>query len=93
MKKGASIVRNTAEYTSRMEQVYEKHMKIFTGGSLKEGRVGYAVITPESTITERMRQQTKTFNAGQGAVIKAIYFALTRSHHDGNERQPNDPKT
>jgi hypothetical protein len=36
-----------------MEKVHENHMKIFKDGSLKEDRVGYAVITPESTITER----------------------------------------
>jgi ribonuclease HI len=58
-----------------MEQVYENHMKICTDESLKDARVGYAVITPESTIKERMSQETTIFSAEQDAVIKAIYFA------------------
>jgi hypothetical protein len=38
--KGASTVRIRAEYTARMEQVYENHMKIFTDGSFEKDRVG-----------------------------------------------------
>jgi hypothetical protein len=60
------------EYTARLEQVYGNHMKIFIDGSLKRKRVEYAVITPESTITERMRQH---ISVEHEAVIKAIYFA------------------
>jgi hypothetical protein len=52
MTKEVSTVRNRAEYAARIEQVYENHMKIFTDGSLKEDIVGYAVIKPESTITD-----------------------------------------
>jgi hypothetical protein len=59
-----------------MEQVYEKHMKIFTDRSLKEGRVGYAVITAESTITERMGQQTTIFRAK----VKTQLSMLSISH-------------
>jgi hypothetical protein len=72
---GASNVRIRAEYTARMELVYENHMKIFTNRSVIEDRVGSAVKTPESTITERMRQQTTIFSAWQEAVVKAICFA------------------
>jgi uncharacterized protein YcbX len=58
-----------------MEQVHKNHVKVFRDGSLKEDRVGYVVITPESTITERMRQQTTILSAQQEAIIKFIYFA------------------
>jgi hypothetical protein len=50
-------------------------VKIFTDGSVKEDRVEYAVIPLESTITERMRQQSTIFSAEQEAVFKAIYFS------------------
>jgi hypothetical protein len=63
------------EYTAKLEQVYGNHMQIFIDGSLKRKRVEYAVITPESTITERMRQHTTIISVEHQAVIKAIYFA------------------
>jgi hypothetical protein len=58
-----------------MEQVFENYMKSFIDRSLKEDKIGYTVITPESTITERMRQQTTIFSAKQETVI---YFAKTK---------------
>jgi hypothetical protein len=61
-----------------MEHVFKNYMKVFIDGTLKEDKIGYTVITPESTITERMRLQTTIFNAEQEVVIKAIYFAKTK---------------
>jgi hypothetical protein len=39
-----------AECTSSLEGDYNERLKIFTDGSLKDERVGYAIVTPETTI-------------------------------------------
>jgi ribonuclease HI len=44
-------------------------------GSLKNERVVYAIVTPETTTKNRMRSQTTIFSAEQEAIIKAIYIS------------------
>jgi hypothetical protein len=37
--------------------------------------VGYAIVTPETIIKNRIRRPTKIFSAEQKAIIKAIYIS------------------
>jgi hypothetical protein len=53
--KRTSRERIVAECTATFEGEYNERLKIFTDGSLKNERVGYAIITPETTIKNRMR--------------------------------------
>jgi hypothetical protein len=48
-----------------MEGEYNERLKIFTDGSLKDERVGYAIVTPEITMNNQMRRQTTIFSAEQ----------------------------
>jgi hypothetical protein len=58
-----------------LEGEYNKRGKIFTDGSLKDERVSYAIVTPETTIKNRMRSQKTIFSAQPEAIIKAIYIS------------------
>jgi hypothetical protein len=49
-----------------------EQLKIFTDRSLKDERVGNAIVTPETTSKNRMRSQTTIFSAEQEAIFKAI---------------------
>jgi hypothetical protein len=69
--KRASRERILAECTAALEGDYNKRLKIF--GSLKDERVGYAIVTPKTTIKNRMRSQTTIFSAEPEAIIKAIF--------------------
>jgi hypothetical protein len=40
------------------EGEYNERLKIFKGGSLKDERVGYAIVAPETTIKNRMQKKT-----------------------------------
>jgi ribonuclease HI len=72
---GFSKEQIVAECTATLKDEYNKRLKIFTDGSLKDERVGYAIVTPEITIKNRMRSQTTIFSAEQEAIIKAIYIS------------------
>jgi hypothetical protein len=54
-----------AECTATLEGKYNKRLKIFTDGSLKDERVGYVIFTPVTTIKNRMNSQTTIFSAEQ----------------------------
>jgi ribonuclease HI len=71
----ASREQIVAECTATLEGDYNDRLKIFTDGSLKDERVGYAIVTPESTIKNRMRSHTTILSAEQEATIKAIYLS------------------
>jgi ribonuclease HI len=58
-----------------LEGEYNERLKIFTDGSLKDERVGYAIVIPETTIKNRMRSQTTVFSTEQEAIIKAIFIS------------------
>jgi hypothetical protein len=58
-----------------LEGEYNKRLKIFTDGSLKDKRVGYAIVIPKTIIKNQMRIQTTIFSAEQEAIIKAIYIS------------------
>jgi hypothetical protein len=58
-----------------LEGEYNERLKIFTDGSLKDKRVGYAIVTPETTIKNRIKSQISIFSAEQEAIIKAIYIS------------------
>jgi hypothetical protein len=54
-----------------LEGEYNKRLTIFTDGSLKDERVSYTIVTPETTIKNRIRTKTTIFSA----IIKAIYIS------------------
>jgi hypothetical protein len=49
------------------------HIKIYTDGSKKDKKVGYAVVLSESTIKKRQFTQNSICSAEQSAIINAIY--------------------
>jgi hypothetical protein len=57
-----------------IQEKYERHQKIYTDGSKKDERAGYAVITPNRTYRRREHQQSTAFNIEQEAIIKAIWL-------------------
>jgi hypothetical protein len=73
-KKRASRERTVAKCTATLEGEYNERLKIFTDGSLKDERVDYAIVTPETTIKNRMKSQTTILCAEQEAIITAIYI-------------------
>jgi archaellum biogenesis ATPase FlaH len=52
---------------------YEHHSKIYTGGSKKDEKVGYAVVSSESKIKRRQFPQNSIYSAEQSAIINVIY--------------------
>jgi ribonuclease HI len=58
-----------------LEGEYNERLKIFTDESLKDERVGYAIVTPKTTIKNRMKSQTTIISAEQEAIIKAIFIS------------------
>jgi CRISPR/Cas system CMR-associated protein Cmr5 small subunit len=73
--KRGSRERIVAECTATLEGESNERLKIFTAGSLKDERVGYAIVTPETMIKNRIRIETAIFSAKQEAIIKAIYIS------------------
>jgi ribonuclease HI len=67
--------RIVVECTATLEGKYNKRLKIFTDGSLKDERVGYAIVAPKTTIKNRIRNQTTIFSAEQGAINKIIHIS------------------
>jgi hypothetical protein len=63
------------EPTETLEGEYNNRLKIITVRSLKDERDGYAIVTPQTTIQNRMRSQTTIFSVEQEAIIKAIYIS------------------
>jgi hypothetical protein len=57
-----------------LQEKYERHLKIYTDGSKKDERAGYAVITPNRTYRRRVQQQNTVFITEQKAIIKAIWL-------------------
>jgi ribonuclease HI len=49
------------------------HSKIYTDGSKKDEKVGYAVVLIESTIKRRQFSQNSIYSAEHSAIINAIY--------------------
>jgi hypothetical protein len=56
------------------KKYYEIHVKIYTDGSKKDERAGYAVITPNRTYRRRVQQQSTVFSTEQEAIIKVIWL-------------------
>jgi hypothetical protein len=53
--KGASKERIKTEFTSLMADKYEEYDQIYTDGSLKDDKVGFAIVTNNQIIKKRMR--------------------------------------
>jgi hypothetical protein len=69
--KGASKERIKAEFTSLMADKYEDSDQIYTDGSLKDDKVGFAIVTNNQIIKKRMRSQISIYYAEQQAIITA----------------------
>jgi hypothetical protein len=73
IRRGASNDRLQAETFRILNEKYELHSKIYTDGSKKDERVGYAVVLSESTIKRRQFPQNSIYSAEKAATINAIY--------------------
>jgi ribonuclease HI len=63
-----------SEAAKIIQEKYERHQKIYTDGSKKDERAGYAVITPNRTYRKRVHQQSTVLSTEQEAIIKAIWL-------------------
>jgi hypothetical protein len=70
--KGASTERIKAEFTSLMADKYEEYVQIYTDGSLKDDKVGFAIVTNNQIIKKRRRSQSSIYSAEQQAIITAM---------------------
>jgi hypothetical protein len=59
-----------------LNEKYKHHSKIYTDGSKKEDKVGYAYAVELNENTTRRKQfpQNLIYSAEQSAIISAIYF-------------------
>jgi hypothetical protein len=73
IRRGASNERYQAETFRIINEKYENHSKIYTDGSKKYKKVGYAEVLSESTIKRRQFPQNSIYSAEQSAIIYAIY--------------------
>jgi hypothetical protein len=64
--------RINAEFTSLMADKYEEYGQIYTDGSLKDDKVGFAIVTNNQIIKKRMRSQSSIYSAEQQAIITAM---------------------
>jgi hypothetical protein len=62
-RRGTSYDRFQAETFRILNEKYEHHSKIYTDGSKKDEKVGYAVVLSESTIKRRQFPQNSIFRA------------------------------
>jgi hypothetical protein len=53
-------------------EYYNDHTRIYTDGSKKEEKVGYAVVTDQQSTQRRIRDKSLIFSVEQEAVIGAI---------------------
>jgi hypothetical protein len=51
---------------------FNDHTRIYSDGSNKEEKVGYAVVTDQQSTRRRIRDQSSIFSAKQEAIIDAI---------------------
>jgi ribonuclease HI len=70
--KGAGSERYRREATRIIAEKYEGHQKIYTDGSKRDDKAGYAVSTPNCTYRRRVYQQNTVFSTEQEAITKAI---------------------
>jgi hypothetical protein len=73
IRRGASNERFQAEILRILNEKYEHHSKIYTNGSKKDEKVGYAVAVSESIIKRRQFPQNLIYSAEQSAIINAFY--------------------
>jgi hypothetical protein len=71
--KGSESERFRSEAAKIIQEKYVRHVKIYSDGSKKDERAGYAVITPNRTYRRRVHQQSTVFSTEQEAIIKAIW--------------------
>jgi ribonuclease HI len=60
-------------FQAKTFRIHQHHSKIYTDGSKKDEKVGYAVVLSESTIKRRQFPQNLIYSAEQSAIINAIY--------------------
>jgi hypothetical protein len=72
--KGSGSERFRRESAEIIQEKYERHQKIYTDGSNKDERAGYAVITPNRTYGRRVHQQSTVFSTEQEAIIKVMWL-------------------
>jgi ribonuclease HI len=63
-----------------IQEKYETHEKIYTDGSKKDDRAGYAVITQNLTYRRRVHEQNTVNSTEQEAIIKAISMTEGTQH-------------
>jgi hypothetical protein len=63
IRRGASNEIFKAETFRILNEKYEHHCKIYTDGSKKDEKVGYAVVLSESTIKRRQFPQNSIYSA------------------------------
>jgi hypothetical protein len=73
VRRGASNESFQSEIFRILNEMYEHHSKIYTDGSKRDEKVGYAVVLSESKIKRRQFPQNSIYSAEQSAITNAIY--------------------
>jgi 23S rRNA G2069 N7-methylase RlmK/C1962 C5-methylase RlmI len=63
-----------------LDEVYGKHIKMYTNGSKMGDKIRYAVVKEEHTIRKRILPQNTVFSADQSAIIEAIQSEKNNRH-------------
>jgi hypothetical protein len=68
--KGSGSERFRREAAKIIQEKHEKHQKIYTDGSKKDEKAGYAVITTNRTYIRRVHQQSTVFSTEEEQSLK-----------------------
>jgi hypothetical protein len=74
MRKGSPNQEFRAEFQKKINEKYNDQTRIYTDGSKKEEKVGYAVVTDQQSIRRRIRIKKPIINIQRG----------TKRHHRRN---------
>jgi hypothetical protein len=84
--KEAGSERYSREAAKIIREKYESHEKIYTNGSKKNERAGYAVITPNRTYRRRVHQQNIVFGTEQEPIKKQSEQEAIKKRKEPKER-------
>jgi hypothetical protein len=89
MRKGAPNEIFRAEFQELVNEKYNDHTKIFTVGSKKEEKVGYAVVTNQQSTRRRRCHKSSIFSAEQEATDNGVRGVIYTDSLSTIRKQPH----
>jgi hypothetical protein len=72
MRKGSPNQKFHAEFQELVNEKYNDHTSIYTDGSEKEAKVGYAVLTDQQSTRRKIRNQSSIYSAWNIGAIRKL---------------------